>query len=354
MQSGEASLLKLEVSYRGLFLMGLALVSLLALVRLWPVVLLIATAFIFMAALLPYLEWLVNRGINRVVAVIGIMLVIGALLAALMVVLVPAVVDEFQELQTRFPEDAREVERLLGKVGVDVELEERAREVEWGELMSGEAAVDYTQRAIFIVLSIFTIVVITTYLLIDAPRMAAFVYQFVPAGREPQVEAVLQQLGRVVGGYIRGQIITSSIIALFTFITLTVLGVPNAIAFALLAGFIDIIPIIGATLATLLPSIAAFHESPTRGAIVFVLMIVYQQFEDRVLAPRVYGHMLNLPPIIVLIAVLIGAELLGIAGALLALPATAAARVGIDFWLDSRRSSLAPPGPLGDPAAPDS
>jgi predicted PurR-regulated permease PerM len=345
--------LKLEVSYRGIIFAVLALVALFALIRLWPVLLLISTAFIFMAALLPYVEWLVARGVPRTVAVIGLVAVILTALVGLFIALVPAVVDEFDELQRRFPEDARELERLLDRFGIEVELEERARDVEWGSLISGEAAVDYTQRAIFIVLAIFTIVVITTYLLIDAPRLATFVYQFVPPGHEPQVEAVLNQLGRVVGGYIRGQIITSSIIALFTFVTLLVLGVPNAVAFALLAGFIDIIPIVGATLATLLPSIAAFHESPTRGAIVFVLMILYQQFEDRYLAPRVYGHQLNLPPLIVLIAVLIGAELLGIAGALLALPATAAARVGVDYWLDRRRSTLLPPEPTGEPLAPD-
>lgn len=345
-------MLKLEVSYRGLLVVGLALASLWALMRLWPVVLLIATAFIFMAALLPYVEWLVGRGVNRAAAVIGVVALIVLVLVGLLIVVVPALVDEFQELQTRFPEDARELERLLGRVGVEVELEERAREVEWGSLVSGRAAVDYGQRAIVIALGIITIVVITTYLLIDAPRLSHFLYQFVPPGREPQVEVVLTQLGRVVGGYIRGQIITSSVITVFTFITLTILGVPNAIAFALLAGFIDIIPIVGATLATLLPSIAAFHESPTSGAIVFVLMIVYQQFEDRILAPRVYGHTLNLPPIIVLIAVLIGAELLGIAGALLALPATAAARVGLEFWLDQQRG-LMPPGPPSETLAPD-
>ena len=346
-------MLKLEVSYRGLLAVGLALLSLWALLRLWPVLLLIITAFIFMSALLPYVEWLVRRGVNRTLAVILIMGAIVLALAGLMALLVPAVVDEFTELRDNLPEDARQVENLLDDVGIEVELEERAREIEWGSLISGRAAVDYTQRALFIVVSAFTVVFITAYLLVDAPRLARFLYQFVPPGREPDVEMAINQLNRVVGGYIRGQIITSSIIALFTFVTLMALGVPNAIAFALLAGFIDIIPIVGATLATVLPSIAAFHVSPLRGVIVFVLMVLYQQFEDRYLAPRVYGQTLNLPPLVVLIAVLIGAELLGVAGALLALPAAAAGRVALDYWLDRRRASLTPPGPAGEPVAPD-
>jgi predicted PurR-regulated permease PerM len=345
--------LKLEVSYRGLVVVGLALFSLWALLRLWPVVLLIITAFIFMSALLPYVEWLVRRGINRTIAVVVIMGAIALALAGLIALLVPAVVDEFTELRDNIPEDARQVEELLAEVGVDVELEERAREIEWGSLISGRAAIDYGQRALFVIVSAFTVVFITAYLLVDAPRLARFLYQFVPPGREPDVEVAITQLNRVVGGYIRGQIITSSIIALFTFVTLVALGVPNAVAFALIAGFIDIIPIVGATLATVLPTIAAFHVSPVRGLIVFVLMILYQQFEDRYLAPRVYGQTLNLPPLVVLIAVLIGAELLGVAGALLALPAAAAGRVALDYWLDRRRTPLAPAGPSSDPVAPD-
>jgi hypothetical protein len=97
------------------------------------------------------------------------------------------------------------------------------------------------------------------------------------------------------------------------------------------------VPLVGALAATVPPTAAALQDSATKALIVVAGMIVYQQFEDRYLVPRIYGRMLNLPPIIVLIAVLAGAELLGIIGVLLALPLTAAARVAVDFMIENRR-----------------
>jgi predicted PurR-regulated permease PerM len=95
---------------------------------------------------------------------------------------------------------------------------------------------------------------------------------------------------------------------------------------------------------------AALQQSSTLAVVVLLSMIAYQQFEDRVLVPRVYGQTLNLPPIIVLIAVLAGAELLGITGVILALPLTAAARVAIDYIIEHRRLPLMP---TEQPLAPD-
>ena len=322
--------------------------------RVWQVVLILAAAFIFMAALLPYVEWLVRKGLTRVWAVLLVFVVIIGALAALAAVVVPAMISEFQDLHDNLPEHARELEEFLDDFGVHVKLEAKAQDADWGKLISGRDAVDYGQRAFVAFISILSVVVLTAYLLLDAPRLSRFLYQFVPPGREPQVERVLQALGRVVGGYVRGQFITSVAIAVYVFVLLLVLGVPNAIAFAIVASFADIIPIVGAYISTILPMAAAFDQSPTRAAIVLVAMIVYQQIEDRILIPRVYGSTLNLPPIIVLLAVLVGGELLGVAGVLLALPAAAAGRVAVDMYLESRRPGPASvPGPTSEPAAPD-
>jgi predicted PurR-regulated permease PerM len=140
----------------------------------------------------------------------------------------------------------------------------------------------------------------------------------------------------VVGGFLRGQAITSLAIGVYTFLLLSIVGAPNPLAFAVLAAFADVIPLVGALIATVPPVAAALEESATMGLIVLIGLVAYQQFEDRYLAPRVYGRTLNLPPLIVLIAILAGAELLGIVGVLLALPLTAAGRVGLDYILKNR------------------
>jgi predicted PurR-regulated permease PerM len=345
--------LKVEVSYRGLVVVGLALLSLWALVRLWPVILLVVTAFIFMAALLPFVEWLVRRGVRRVAAVLLILLVVLLILAGLVALLVPALIDEFQSIRDNLPDDAAKLEDFLANFGIDVQLQQRARDIDWAEFISGRAAFSFGQQAIQVALSVFTVIVMTVYLLIDTPRLKSFLFQFVPEGREADANLVLEQLSRVVGGYLRGQVITSLIIALYTLTVLLILGVPNAFAFAALAGFADIIPLIGAFISILPASFAAFHESPTKAAIVLGMLLLYQQFEDRVLVPRVYSATLNLPPIMVLLAVLAGGELLGIPGILLALPAAAVGRVALDYYLEHRKKPVAAAPATEEPFAPD-
>lgn len=351
--AGGSSLFRLEVSQRGLIVVAIALAVVFAITRLYEIVVVVAAAFIFMAALQPYVSWLMARGLPRIAAVLLLMFGILALFAGLLALVVPALVDEFSSLREDLPESARDLEDFLESFGINVELEERAENFEWGDILSGEAAVDYGRRAAIVFFGIFTVIVLTAYLLVDVPRLSRFVYQFVPQGKEPEVERVLGSLSKVVGGYIRGQVITSASITVFTLIVLLATGVPNAVAFAFVAGIADAIPLIGAFIAIIPPVVAAFQESPTTALIVLGLLLAYQQFEDRFLVPRVYGQTLNLPPIIVLVVVLIGGQLFGITGILLAMPAAAAARVAMDYLLDKRKARVAPPGPADEIAAPD-
>jgi predicted PurR-regulated permease PerM len=346
-------LIKLEISYRAIIVIVAAIVCVWALTRLWPIVLLIITAFIFHAALLPYVEWMVRKGLPRTLSVLLIIFAVLGALGGLSALVVPAMVDEFGDLRDNLDEDAQDLEDFLADFDINVELSDRADDINWDNLISGQAAVDYGQRALTILLGAITVMVLTAYLLVDTPRLSRFLYQFVPPGREPEMDHLLTQLQRVVGGYIRGQLVTSACIFVFTLVVLLAAGVPNAIAFAVLAAFVDIIPLIGATIAVVFPTMAAFQESPTQAIIVLTLLLLYQQFEDRFLTPRVYGQTLNLPPLVVLIAVLVGGRLLGIAGVLLAMPAAAVTRVAFDYWRERRGLALTLSGPRDEAMAPD-
>lgn len=344
-------MLDLKLSTRAVLLVGGLIAAVWVLARVWPVVILVITALIFFAALLPYVRWLTAHGVPRTVSVLLLLLTIVGVLGGLLALVVPAMLDEFDILRTNLPDNAKDAEDFLSNFGIDVQLQQRARDVDWGGLVSGSAAINLGAQAILTIVSVFTVTAMTAYLLVDTPRMAEFVFQFVPPGREPKVEHFLSSLARVVGGYVRGQFITSAIIGVFTFFVCLIAGVPNAVAFAALAAFADILPLIGAALAIGPPAIAAFQESPGQAAIVLGALLGYQQFEDRILVPRVYSRTLNLPPLIVLVAVLVGGELLGIAGILLALPAAAAARVVMDYFLNPlHRGPLGGgPEPVGEP-----
>jgi predicted PurR-regulated permease PerM len=261
-------------------------------------------------------------------------------------------VEEFDAVRDNLPESAREFEEFLDEFGIQVELQERARNIEWNELISGRAAVETGQQLLSTTLSVITVIVMTAYLLADTPRLSRFVGQFIPDDRKEEANLLFMSLTRVVGGYLRGQLITSLAIGLFAFVFLSVLEVPNPLAFAVLAAVADVVPLVGALIATIPPVAAALQQSPAQAVIVLAGFMAYQQFEDRYLAPRVYGRTLNLPPIIVLIAVLAGAELLGVTGVLLALPLAAAGRVALDYAIETRQIRLV--AEVNDqPLAPD-
>jgi predicted PurR-regulated permease PerM len=151
---------------------------------------------------------------------------------------------------------------------------------------------------------------------------------------------------RTVGGYVAGNLLISLAAAVVAGLTLFAVGVPYPIPLAILVAILDLIPLVGAALATAIVSLVALTESFTAAAIVAVVLIVYQQFENHVLQPLVYGRSVQLSPLAVLISVLVGAELAGVLGALAAIPVGGSISVIASELLRWRRETIVetPPG----------
>jgi predicted PurR-regulated permease PerM len=147
---------------------------------------------------------------------------------------------------------------------------------------------------------------------------------------------ILQNLETIVGGYMRGQLITSAAIGVFTFLLLVVCKVPNALSLALFAALADVIPFIGGLLASIPAVLAALTVSLPTGIVVLLALFVYQELENRIVVPRIYGRALRLAPTTVLLALLAGGVLLGMIGALLALPIAA----GLQMMLEELRVDM--------------
>jgi putative heme transporter len=166
--------------------------------------------------------------------------------------------------------------------------------------------------------------------MIDRDRLRGGLFAIVPRTHHVRLSRILLNLEVIVGGYIRGQAITSALMSVFTFVLLTVCGVHNALAIAVFAGLADVLPYVGVFLSVGPALVASLARGPAIAAIVLVAMLAYEELESRFLVPRVYGRALRLPSSIVLVALLAGATLMGIVGALLALPAAAAVRMLIE------------------------
>jgi predicted PurR-regulated permease PerM len=138
-----------------------------------------------------------------------------------------------------------------------------------------------------------------------------------------RLSRIVASLETIVGSYIRGQMLTSLLMSVFTFVLLTACGVKNALALAVFAGLADVLPYIGPVLSVGPAVLAALPRGTVIAVVVFVAMSAYEEFESRVLIPRIYGRALRLPSSVVLFALLAGGTLMGILGALLALPVAA-------------------------------
>ena len=175
------------------------------------------------------------------------------------------------------------------------------------------AFVAYALSALFLAL----------YMLIDRDRLRGWLFAVVPRSHHIRLARVVMNLETIVGAYIRGQLITCAMMGVFTFLLLTACGVENALALAVIAGVADVLPYVGPLFSVAPAVLAALPRGPGVAIVVLVLMVAYEEFESRVIIPRVYGRALRLPSSVVLFALLAGGTLMGILGALLALPVAA-------------------------------
>ena len=173
-------------------------------------------------------------------------------------------------------------------------------------------------------------VVLAFYLLADRERMLGYLYALLPRRYHVRTARVLLDMETAVGGYVRGQALTSALIAAYVFAVLSLAGTPNALALAVVAALADLVPFVGGVLVLLPTVLATLALGPGPAAAVGVAILLYLWFESQVLVPHVYGHTLRLSPVAVAVALLVGGTLLGIVGALLALPLAAGVRVLIE------------------------
>ena len=350
--NSNGSMIRLELSPRGVIMLFLALATIWALIRLWQVIILLVISLLLATALQPFVDWLMQRGLSRGKAASVTALLLLALLALLGFIVVPGLIQQSQAFSERLPSIKSDIADQLRQRG-QLEMATNVERFQFRDIVQRQQVVNYSQRVLQLLFAVVTVIFMTIYILIDARRIERFFFFMVPDQHHEHIHNLLPALRTTVGGFIRGQVLTSAVISVYTFAVLFALGVPNALALAVLAGIADIIPLIGAFIAVGPATLAALAVSTTTGVLVLAALLLYQQFEDRFLVPRVYGNTLRLPTIAVFLAVLIGAKLMGIIGAVLALPAAAAIRVFIMYTHSVRQGRIEPVAPEDELFAPD-
>ena len=314
----------------------------------------IGIALFLALALNPAVDWLQAhgvrpRGLAVAITFVGTILAIAALAATI----VPTLVDQvnaFVDAVPGYVEDLTHGRGRLGFLEREYQITDRVREaVENGGAsrilgISG-TALAVTKGVLTAIVAVVTITFLTLFMLLEGPTWVERIYSLIPDEREARWRRIGGEIYRTIGGYVSGNLLISLIAGIVSTIVLSLAGVPYALALGLLVAILDLIPLAGATIAAVIVSTVAFLDSTTAGIVVVVFFVLYQQLENHVLQPVVYGRTVRLSPLAVLVAVLIGAELAGVIGALAAIPVAGTIQVLLLDWLEHRRSPAPPAGP---------
>jgi predicted PurR-regulated permease PerM len=342
-----------------------------ALLLLWQVRTFIGwfvVALFLAAALDPLVNWLQRRHrlIKRPLAIALSYLGVLAVLLFMLGIFLPLLIDQINGL-TKFvasaanaPEGPTEYIRGVAKeAGVGGLFERVSDELknlrdELGALVrnifSSTGAIAVSAAGFLAALA--TVLTLTFFLLVGSERYLNAGVGLFPEAHQPLVRRLLTQSAGAVSGYISGNLAISAICGITTFLVLVILGMPYAAPLALLVAVLDLIPLVGATLGGALLVIVGLFVEPWKAVVLLIFVLVYQQVESNVLQPLVYSQAVQLNGLVILIALLVGGQLLGIPGALLAIPVAEIIRILVTEILAYRRTSQEANEPAVPPPQP--
>ena len=305
------------------------------LIEAWQVITWILIAIFFAIALQPAVDWLQRRGLPNVIAVLAVAVLALVAVGLLAWAFIPPLVNQTGDALRALPGAVDELTRGEGPLGFlqrEYGVVDRVKEAVEGRgggevLGVTSPAFAVVRGAVTAVVATITIFFLTIFLLREGRAWVARILGLVPAAHRPRWERISVGVARTIRGYVAGNLLISLIAGLVAFGVLTVTGVPYAVPLAVLVALLDLIPLVGATVALVVVSGVALTEGILPFVIVLVVLLAYQQAENHLLQPLIYGRTVQLSPLVVLVAVLIGGSVAGVLGALMAIPVAGSIQV---------------------------
>jgi predicted PurR-regulated permease PerM len=297
----------------------------------------------FAVALYPLVGWLQRRllgGKRRALATFLVFLVVFVLLAALIAAFAVPLVNEGAKVAGQLPRLIDDARSGRGPIG---DLLQRTHALQWvqdNQAKISKFAGNLTAPAAGVasgfatgIAGTLTVFVLAYLMVLEGPKAVEGSLNVFPSTTAERIRRVGTDCAKSVTGYISGNLLISFICGLLTYVVLLVAGVPFAGLIALFVGLADLIPLVGATIGGAVAVLAGFIHSVPAGIAVLVFFVLYQQLENHLLQPLVFARTVKLNPLTVIIAILIGVELMGILGALLAIPVASMIQVILrDVW----------------------
>lgn len=316
---------KIDISHKTIFFIAIFLGFLWILYEIRDVIVLLFIAIIFMSALSPFVEKLIKWKIPKVLAVALVYLVVVSIISTLLVIVFVPLIDETSRLIKDLPAT---LEKALPQEVIDRSVVQ-------------DKVTDIFGNAPNIVINIFSnfvtivsILVLSFYLLLDKERFEKLLSQLF-INQQDRAKNLIEKIEYKLGAWLRGQIVLSLVIGTVTYILLFALNIPYALPLAILAGFMEVVPVIGPIIAAIPAILVAYVNFQTPAEALFVALgyLIIQQLENHIVVPQVMKRAVGLNPLFVILAIAIGGRLLGISGALLAVPIVVVMQVIVEDLL---------------------
>lgn len=317
------------------------------------VIRMVAIAVFLAIALMPLVDTVSRRRIPRVAAILGMYLTLALVIVGIGAVIVPAVSGEVKSFAVHAPAYIHDLrhngtfrhydDRYHITPKLEGDLQTLPTHVGGATRTLGSVTVG----AFRFIGELVTVLSIAFLLLLNGKRYVGMALDLTGKRRDRYARLV-DKIAAAVSGYVLGNVVISVLAAIATWVVLTILGVHYALAFAVVVAFFDLIPLVGATLGAIVVSLGTLTvHFPVATLIWIAFIIVWQRFEDYVVQPAVYRRAIQVNPLVTIVAVLAGAALLGVLGALLAIPVAAAIQIILRDWWSARvvvGSDVAAPG----------
>lgn len=308
---------------------------------------LIAISLFLALALNPAVDIFQRRGLKRGLAVAGVSVLAIMVLSLLGLVLVPPLLDQATRFVQAIPDLLAELTAGQGRLGFlerDYHVVERVRvavaDQRITELTGSAApALSVVKGLATTVVGLVIIAFLTLFMLLEGPEWRRRLTELVPQRSASRVERIGAGIYKAVSGFVSGNLLASLLAGLITTVVMLVVGIPYALPLGLFVATIELVPYIGPVVATVVVTAVALTQGSVPALVVFILLLVYHLIEGHTLRPIIYGRALKLSPLAVLIAILLGTEVAGLLGALVAIPIAGSIQVVITELREPRLST---------------
>jgi predicted PurR-regulated permease PerM len=297
-------------------------------IRARSILVIVGLALFIAVGLDPVVSWLTRRGWPRWAAVVAVLVGLAAIIGGFLAAAVPPLTSQTTALAHQVPTYIHQLQNHNSELGrlndryhvqqrLTSLLSSRGSSLIGGVLGAGELVVSTFSE-------LLAVIVLTIYFLAGLPAIKLFFYRMIPHSRRPRVILLTDQITVKVGGYVLGNVLTSAIAGFGTFIWMIIFGIPYPALLGLLVAILDLIPVIGSTIGGFIVTLIALTVSLPVAIATLIFYVVYRLAEDYLIVPRIMGRTVEVPAVVSLVAVLLGGVLLGIVGALVAIPVAAA------------------------------